>query len=139
MTVKSKRHQNLMPLSTGAQQAGLTSQGLLKILRRTGNAVRDDGHWYADPTIVDQIATARRVLGLEKSREGDELLKPIAKRPVSTNPPFVTKRPAPRGLKKSSEALSLRGHICGDNPGLTAGDAGDDLLQPPPAVSETRT
>jgi hypothetical protein len=57
----------LVPLSVGAKRANLTSEGLLKILRRTGSAIRDDGRWYVDPTVVDQIATARRVLGVDRS------------------------------------------------------------------------
>lgn len=59
-----------VPLAVGAKQAGLTSEGLLKILRRTGSAIRDDGRWYVDPTVVDQIATARRVLGVDRSKAG---------------------------------------------------------------------
>jgi hypothetical protein len=82
MTVASKR-QGRIPLSAGAQRTNLTPQGLLKILLRTDSAIRDDGRWYADPSIIDQIATARRVLGIEKSREGDKRLNRIAKRPVS--------------------------------------------------------
>jgi hypothetical protein len=42
----------------------LTPHGLLKILQRTGKAIRDDGHWYADPVDVAQIVIARQVLGL---------------------------------------------------------------------------
>jgi hypothetical protein len=57
-----------VPLSTGAKQTNLTPQGLLKILRRTGSAIRDDGRWYVDPTVVDQIAKARRVLGVDRSK-----------------------------------------------------------------------
>jgi hypothetical protein len=53
-------------LSAGARQTNLTPQGLLKILHRTGSAIRDDGHWYAEQTVVDQIATARRVLGVDR-------------------------------------------------------------------------
>jgi hypothetical protein len=59
-----------IPLADGAKQTNLTSQGLLKILRRTGSAIRDDGRWYVDPTVVDQIAKARRVLGVDRSRSG---------------------------------------------------------------------
>jgi len=57
----------LIPLPTGARQANLTPPGLLKILKRTGKAVRDDGRWYADSGDVNQIAQARRVLGLDRS------------------------------------------------------------------------
>lgn len=57
-----------IPLAVGAKQAKLSPEGLLKILRRTGSAIRDDGRWYVDPTIVDQIAKARRVLGVDRSK-----------------------------------------------------------------------
>jgi hypothetical protein len=60
-----------IPLSAGAQRTNLTSQGLLKILLRTDSAIRDDGRWYADPTIVDQIATARRVLGIDRRKSAN--------------------------------------------------------------------
>jgi hypothetical protein len=53
-------------LSAGARQTNLTPQGLLKILHRTNSAIRDDGRWYADQTVIDQIAKARRVLGVDR-------------------------------------------------------------------------
>ncbi len=53
-------------LSGGARSTSLTSQGLLKILKRTKNAIMIDGRWFVDPSIVEQIATARRVLGLDR-------------------------------------------------------------------------
>jgi hypothetical protein len=56
----------MIPLSAGARQTNLTPQGLLKILRRTGNAIRDDGRWYAKPAVIDQIASARRTLGIDR-------------------------------------------------------------------------
>jgi hypothetical protein len=58
------RREQRIPLATAARQSRLTPHGLLKILRRTGKAIRDDGHWYADPAVVEQIVGARRVLGL---------------------------------------------------------------------------
>ena len=57
----------LIPLARGADIAELTPPGLLKILRRTGNAIRDDGHWYAYPDVVREITKARRVLGLDRA------------------------------------------------------------------------
>jgi hypothetical protein len=57
-----------IPLSAGARQTNLTSQGLLKILRRTDNAIREDGRWYVDPTIIDKIAAARRALGIDRTK-----------------------------------------------------------------------
>jgi hypothetical protein len=57
----------LIPLSAGARQTNLTPQGLLKILQRTGNAIRDDGRWYAKPAAIDRIASARRTLGVDRS------------------------------------------------------------------------
>jgi hypothetical protein len=61
---------SLVSLSAGAKQTNLTPQGLLKILHRTGSAIRDDGHWYADQSVIDQIATARRVLGVDRRAHG---------------------------------------------------------------------
>ena len=58
----------LIPLARGADIAELTPPGLLKILPRTGNAIRDDGHWYADPAVVEEIARARQVLGLSRGK-----------------------------------------------------------------------
>jgi hypothetical protein len=67
-----------IPLSAGARQANLTSQGFLKILRRTNNAIRDDGRWYVDPTIISQIAAARRMLGIDQTKRANavEALSP---------------------------------------------------------------
>lgn len=56
----------LITLSAGARRTNLTSQGLLKILKRTGCAVRDDGRWFVDPNVVEQIAAARRLLGIDQ-------------------------------------------------------------------------
>jgi hypothetical protein len=55
----------LIPLSKGARRADLTPQGLLKILKRTKSAIRDDGRWLVDPEVVEQIVAARRVLGID--------------------------------------------------------------------------
>jgi hypothetical protein len=60
MAVTGTQHR--ISLSAAAQRTNLTSQGLLKILRRTGYAIRDDGRWYVHQSIVEQIAMARRVL-----------------------------------------------------------------------------
>jgi hypothetical protein len=57
----------LKPVPAESRRANLTPQGLLKILRRTGKAVRDDGRWYTDPADTDQIVIARRILGLQRS------------------------------------------------------------------------
>ena len=46
-------------LSVGAQIADVTPHGFLKILKRTKNAIRDDGRWYAYEDIVEQIAAAQ--------------------------------------------------------------------------------
>jgi hypothetical protein len=59
--------QTRIKLSAGAQRANLTSQGLLKILKRTDSAIRNDGRWYADPAKIDQIAAARQALGLNRN------------------------------------------------------------------------
>jgi hypothetical protein len=55
----------LIPLSAGGRRTNLTSQGLLKILKRTGCAVRD-GRWFVDANVVEQIAAARRLLGIDQ-------------------------------------------------------------------------
>ncbi len=57
---------NPIPLSAGARKTNLTPQGLLKILRRTKSVIRDDGRWYVDPNVVEQIVVARRVLGTDR-------------------------------------------------------------------------
>ena len=54
-------------LPEAAREAHLTPPGMLKILKRTGKAIRDDGRWYATPEDVEQIAAARRALGLDRS------------------------------------------------------------------------
>ena len=56
-------------LSEGAQKTNLTPHGLLKILRRTKNAIRDDGHWFVYPEVIEQIAAARQILGLDHKNE----------------------------------------------------------------------
>ena len=66
--MSSENTPSRVPLSVGARRANLTPEGLLKILRRTDSAIRDDGRWYVNPTVVDQIATARRVLGVDRSK-----------------------------------------------------------------------
>jgi hypothetical protein len=55
-----------IPLSAGARITSLTSQGLLKILKRTGCAIRDDGHWFVDSDVAERIVQARRILGIER-------------------------------------------------------------------------
>jgi hypothetical protein len=57
-------------LSAGAREAGLTSQGLLKILKRTGCAIRNDGRWFVEPGVVERIVAARRVLGTDRNYSG---------------------------------------------------------------------
>lgn len=72
MTVTNTPRLNRTPLSVGARRTNLTPQGLLKILHRTNSAIRDDGRWYADPAFLDQIATARRVLGVDRNKNAVE-------------------------------------------------------------------
>jgi hypothetical protein len=69
MPVTNTQRRSRIPLSAGARQTNLTSQGLLKILRRTDSAIRNDGRWYVDPSIIDQIASARRVLGIQTRKK----------------------------------------------------------------------
>jgi hypothetical protein len=44
----------------------LSAQGLLKILKRTNSAIRDDGRWYVLPHVLEQVIQARRILGVER-------------------------------------------------------------------------
>jgi hypothetical protein len=53
----------------GARKADLTAQGLLKILKRTGSLIRDDGRWYCDPQFVNQVIEARRILGIDRAKK----------------------------------------------------------------------
>jgi hypothetical protein len=55
-----------IPLAPAAGRADLTPHGLLKILRRTDTAIRDDGHWFVAPAVLEKIISARRVLGLDR-------------------------------------------------------------------------
>jgi hypothetical protein len=57
-----------IPLSVCGRKTGLTRQGLLKILLRTNGAIREDGHWYAEPETIHQIESARQVLGLNRTK-----------------------------------------------------------------------
>jgi hypothetical protein len=65
---ESREVRTPIPLARGADLVSLTPPGLLKILQRTGKAIRDDGHWFADPAIVEEIAKARQVLGLSRGK-----------------------------------------------------------------------
>jgi hypothetical protein len=60
-----------IPIPEGARKANLTSQGLLKILKRTGSLIRDDGRWYCDPNVVERVIEARRVLGIDRIKVAD--------------------------------------------------------------------
>jgi hypothetical protein len=73
----------LIPLSAGAQTAGLTSPGLLKILKRTKSAIRDDGRWYVSPKVVEQIVQARHILGIER-KSAEAVQRGINVRPLNT-------------------------------------------------------
>jgi hypothetical protein len=102
-------------LSAGAQRTKLTSQGLLKILKRTDSAIRDDGRWYVDPAIIDQIATARRVLGIAYT-QGSKIkekaaVRPHLKRSQSSDSAVrkrtaKVRRPTPPEQRNNSEALA---------------------------------
>jgi hypothetical protein len=65
MIVADSQHRPI-PLAAGARKSNLTSQGLLKILKRTKSAIRNDGRWYVDPGVVEQIVAARRILGVKR-------------------------------------------------------------------------
>ena len=59
---------SLISLALGARKTNLSPPGLLKILKRIKGAIRDDGRWYVDPTIVNEIAKARQMLGLDRNK-----------------------------------------------------------------------
>jgi hypothetical protein len=61
-----------LPLSVGARQINLTSPGLLKILRRTNSAIRDDGRWYVDRAVICRVSSRfeRNVRGHESAASG---------------------------------------------------------------------
>jgi hypothetical protein len=83
MKVATTRRRNKIRLSAAAQRTNLTSQGLLKILRRTGSAIRDDGRWYVDPAIIDQITKARCVLGFGRTKQTTRKLRLRVGHPTS--------------------------------------------------------
>jgi hypothetical protein len=101
MKVADTHRRNRIRLSAGARLTSLTSQGLLKILRRTGNAIRDDGRWYVDRTTIDQIATAQRVLGFTRTKGS----KRKEKSPVGEKPPFRTSRSGGAGIRRGAAVV----------------------------------
>ena len=131
MTVATTRRRNRIRLSAGARLTNLTSQGLLKILRRTGNAIRNDGRWYADPSIIDQIVTARRVLGSARTKGAKRKEKP----PLGGRPPFETSRSGGAGVRRRVATVrrvsepKRRG-----NSEALASNQPDESLRPPQLV-----
>jgi hypothetical protein len=57
-----------IPVAVGARQARLSTQGLLKILKRTGRVTRDDGRNYCEPDFVARVIEAREVLGIDRKK-----------------------------------------------------------------------
>ena len=120
-----------IPLSAGARLTNLTSQGLLKILRRTGNAIRNDGRWYVDPSIIDQIGTARRVLGIARTKGAKRKEKP----PFGGRPPLETSRSGGAGVRRRAATVrrvsepKRRGHS-----EALATNQPDELLRLPQVV-----
>lgn len=53
-----------LALPQAAKQLGMTAPGALKLLRRTGRAIRDDGHWSVSRNDLRAIQRARTLLGL---------------------------------------------------------------------------
>ena len=51
-----------IPLPRAAERLNMTGPGLLKLLRRTGRAIRDDGRWFVRERDLDQIEHARETL-----------------------------------------------------------------------------
>jgi len=61
------RSETRVPLRVAAADVDMSALGLQKLLARTGNLIRDDGHWYVQNSVISEIKRARTVLGL-KSR-----------------------------------------------------------------------
>jgi hypothetical protein len=57
--------QERVPLRDAAESIGYSTAGMLKILRKTGRAIRDDGRWFARQADVTAIKTALSVLEKE--------------------------------------------------------------------------
>jgi hypothetical protein len=47
----------------------------LKILKRTGSVIRDDGRWYVLPDVLAQVIQARRILGIGAAKQSIALEK----------------------------------------------------------------
>jgi len=54
-----------IPIGKAAKDIGMTRHGLRAILLRTGKGIRRDGRWFVQTETRDQLAAARRVLGLK--------------------------------------------------------------------------
>ena len=130
MTVVTTRRRNRIRLSAGARRTELTSQGLLKILRRTGRAIRDDGRWYVDPSIIDQIATARRVLGIARTKGAKRKEKP----PFDGRPPFETSRSGGAGVRRAATVRRVSEPKRRGNFEALASNQPDNSQQPPQVV-----
>jgi hypothetical protein len=85
MKVADLRRAKKIRLSVGARRTNLTSQGLLKILRRTGSAIRDDGRWYVDASVIDKIAAFAECVF---PAQGNVLARRRAKRIPMPRQPF---------------------------------------------------
>ena len=131
MKVADRRRRNKIRLSDGARQTNLTSQGLLKILRRTGSAIRDDGRWYVDPSIIDQIATAHRVLGFDRAKRSKRKETP----PVGERPLFGISRSGGAGVRRRAAVVRQASERKprGNSEPLASNQA-DDSQQPPQAI-----
>ena len=64
MTVSTR-----IKLHDAAREADLSPHGLLKILKRTGSVIRDDGRWYVLPHVLEQVIQARRILGIGATKQ----------------------------------------------------------------------
>jgi hypothetical protein len=53
-----------VPLSAAVGEIGLSRSGLLKLLARSGQLVRHDGHFYVARSLISEIKAARELLGL---------------------------------------------------------------------------
>jgi hypothetical protein len=54
-----------LSLRSAASRLEMSPLGLQKLLARTNNLIRDDGHWFVSVVVVAKIQNARAALGLK--------------------------------------------------------------------------
>jgi hypothetical protein len=79
--------QSRLPLVPAAKRANLTPAGLLKILRRSRLAIRDDGKWFVNESDLDVVIAARRTLGLARCQPARPIRQKVWAEPASSSRP----------------------------------------------------